>query len=248
MAEESLREKGETSGGTMRSVSPAQVPGPFEAFPVPDIVGGDPIDRQERSAEKAESEGGVQSRHAQAWRQFVSNGRPPSGRASSARKTTTMEDGDETDETRAEAAKEVDWGNGVTWDMLAHELGSMQTVDELGDATDVVFKLVELDVAKASSKLGRLQKTAVILQTLESTPSRDRICAWVLDTMELRGGFRIHQVKALDRREFMVFFESEEDRDEMMLKPPNFIDGKLVRIINWGERQKEKLSPHLKPA
>ncbi|KAL3686367.1 hypothetical protein R1sor_008941 [Riccia sorocarpa] len=131
--------KAGTSGGARRSVSPSQVSGPLAEIHVTDSVGGDLAERLEGSAEKVVSEVGVQLRHAQAWQQFVSNGRPPSSHTSSARQQATMEDGDETDEIHAEAAKKVDWGNGVTWDMLAHELGSMQTEEELGEAHDIVL-------------------------------------------------------------------------------------------------------------
>ncbi|KAL3690117.1 hypothetical protein R1sor_016426 [Riccia sorocarpa] len=63
--------------------------------------------------------------------------------------------------------------------------------------------------------------------------------------MSLRRGVRVVQVKALAKREFLILFASE-GKSVVMARPPNFLDGKVIRFVEWGNRHKEKLLPHLK--
>ncbi|KAL3697853.1 hypothetical protein R1sor_011929 [Riccia sorocarpa] len=141
---------------------------------------------------------------------------------------------------------EVDWSAGVTWTMIAEELRDMPTIDAEEGTADAKIREVDLDLTKAASKLRRLCKTGVILQPLESSPSRDRVVSWVRETMSIRRGVRVVQVKALAKREFLIVFASEEGKGVAMTNPPCFLDGKVIRFVEWGNRHKEKLLPHLK--
>ncbi|KAL3681217.1 hypothetical protein R1sor_024173 [Riccia sorocarpa] len=60
----------------------------------------------------------------------------------------------------------------------------MQRWTEEGKSDDEIRE-VDLDLTKAANKLGRLCKTGVILQALESSSSRDRVVSSVRDTMSL---------------------------------------------------------------
>ncbi|KAL3697408.1 hypothetical protein R1sor_011484 [Riccia sorocarpa] len=99
--------------------------------------------------------------------------------------------------------------------MLTTELDTLQVAAELGEGKKGDIRVIELDVSKTTEKLGRFRKTAVLLQALESSPSRDRVVAWVKDTMEIRLGVQISQVKALGQKEFLIVFASEEDRPKV---------------------------------
>ncbi|KAL3681234.1 hypothetical protein R1sor_024190 [Riccia sorocarpa] len=146
----------------------------------------------------------------------------------------------------ADLEEEVDWSAGVTWTMIAEEMRDMPTMDAEEGETDVDIREVDLDLMKAASKLGRLCKTGVILQALESSPSRDRVVSWVREIMSIRRGVKVLQVKALAKREFLIVFASEEGKGVALAKPPCFMDGKVIRFVEWGNRHKEKLLPHLK--
>ncbi|KAL3700503.1 hypothetical protein R1sor_018525 [Riccia sorocarpa] len=82
----------------------------------------------------------------------------------------------------------------------------------------------------------------------EVSQSRDRVVTWVQDTMEHRLGVQVNQVTALSRCEFLIVFHSEDDRDEVLLNPPGYLDGKVVRIVEWERRHSIKISAHMKPA
>ncbi|KAL3692467.1 hypothetical protein R1sor_006118 [Riccia sorocarpa] len=103
-------------------------------------------------------------------------------------------------------------------------------------------------MAKAAARLGRLRRAAVLVQIFEISPSRDRVVAWVQDTMELWLGVAVSLVTALSRKEFLVVFTSEEDRDEVMAKPRGFLDGKVVCIVKWENPQTIKLTANMKLA
>ncbi|KAL3699502.1 hypothetical protein R1sor_017524 [Riccia sorocarpa] len=140
------------------------------------------------------------------------------------------------------------WAVGISWDILASELEFMKTAESEDEGVNGDIRVVDLDVEKAASKLGRYRKTAVLLQALESAPSRDRVVAWVHDTIEVRLGFPVTQVTALNRREFMLVFLSEEDRGEVLARPPGFLDGKAMRLVEWSKRDSIKLTANLKVA
>ncbi|KAL3683766.1 hypothetical protein R1sor_001788 [Riccia sorocarpa] len=154
---------------------------------------------------------------------------------------------DRTNEPAAANHVEDDWGAGITWAMW-EEMAVLPILEGTHSESEEVVKLMNLDVPKAASKLGQYRKTAAILQAMESTPSRDRVVGWLRETLVIRRGVRIQQVKVLDRREFLVVFQSIEDKEKAMNKPPAFLDGKLVRLIDWDKRDAEKLKAHLKPA
>ncbi|KAL3689107.1 hypothetical protein R1sor_015416 [Riccia sorocarpa] len=71
--------------------------------------------------------------------------------------------------------KEEVWEEGITWDILAAEFQSMRTAEESPNDDERIIRTMELDVAKALRKLGKFLKLAVVVQTLESMPSRDRV-------------------------------------------------------------------------
>ncbi|KAL2634233.1 hypothetical protein R1flu_005712 [Riccia fluitans] len=104
------------------------------------------------------------------------------------------------------------------------------------------------DFLGAAARLGRLRKAAIVLQILETNPSRDRVVSWAHDTMERRLGVRINQVTTLSRREFLVVFESTEDRKVVLSRPPGFLDGKAVRMVEWEKRNLIKLAVNMKVA
>ncbi|KAL3689706.1 hypothetical protein R1sor_016015 [Riccia sorocarpa] len=143
---------------------------------------------------------------------------------------------------------ECRWAEGITWAIIEEEMAIMPLVDTDGAAEDEVIREIDLDVENVAIKLGRFRRTAVVLQALESSPSRDRVVAWIRETMVVRKGVRVSQVKALARREFLIVFNSEEDKINALTRPPCFIDGRVVRMIEWGDRFRDKLLPNLKAA
>ncbi|KAL3698493.1 hypothetical protein R1sor_012569 [Riccia sorocarpa] len=140
------------------------------------------------------------------------------------------------------------WAEGITWAVIEEEMAVMPLVNTEATAGEEEIREIDLDVENVAKKLGRFRRTAVVLQALESSPSRDRVVAWVRETMVLRKGVRVCQVKALARREFLIVFNSEEDKKSALTRPPCFIDGRVVRMIEWGDRFRDKLLPHLKAA
>ncbi|KAL3686470.1 hypothetical protein R1sor_009044 [Riccia sorocarpa] len=95
-----------------------------------------------------------------------------------------------------EETADPNWEEGVTWKMIAEELEELQTLEEGSKAVDEDIREIDLDVEKAAKKLGQLQKTAIILQALESSPSRDRVVAWVRETMVQRAWVELREVPA----------------------------------------------------
>ncbi|KAL3697552.1 hypothetical protein R1sor_011628 [Riccia sorocarpa] len=86
--------------------------------------------------------------------------------------------------------------------MLATELQAMTLADSVGEGADGAVRIIQLDVEEAKCKLARLRKTAMLLQTLESSPSQEE---WflgyrILWTLENRLGVQIDQFIALNRR------------------------------------------------
>ncbi|KAL3687048.1 hypothetical protein R1sor_013357 [Riccia sorocarpa] len=142
-------------------------------------------------------------------------------------------------ETRTEDSQ--NWEEGITWDILAEEMAVLPIAEESHLTGDQDIREIELDLNKAAVKLGRMRKTAVILQALESTPSRDRVGGWVREYLVLRKGAQVCQVKALTKKEFLIVFKSAEDKALALTRPPCFLDGKIVRFVEWSNRNKEKI-------
>ncbi|KAL3689561.1 hypothetical protein R1sor_015870 [Riccia sorocarpa] len=156
--------------------------------------------------------------------------------------------GERVEDEVAGSQKEEEWGEGITWAMLDAELSTMPTADVGSHEEMDEIRLIDLDVGKAASKLGRFCKTAIVLQTLESAPSRDRVVGWIRDMIVRRRGISVSQVQVMSRREFLLVFKRAEDKDEVMKRPPEFLDGKLVRFFEWGDRHSKKLSINTKAA
>ncbi|KAL3675491.1 hypothetical protein R1sor_025439 [Riccia sorocarpa] len=140
------------------------------------------------------------------------------------------------------------WANGVSWDVLAKELETLPVAVSADEGVDGEVRIVELNVEKAAVRLGRLRKTAMVLQVLEASPSRDRVVAWAHDTMEVRLGVTVSQVTVLSRQEFLILLQTEEEREEVLARPPGFLDGKAVRLVNWENRNSIKVSANMKVA
>ncbi|KAL3680163.1 hypothetical protein R1sor_023119 [Riccia sorocarpa] len=109
--------------------------------------------------------------------------------------------------------EEENWDAGITWAMLAAELAVMPSLEDnvQNDGGDI--HIIDLNVSKAASKLGRFCKTAAILQTMESTPSRDRMVACIEDLIVRRRGIPVRQAQALSWYEFLVVFKKEDDKE-----------------------------------
>ncbi|KAL3690992.1 hypothetical protein R1sor_004643 [Riccia sorocarpa] len=139
------------------------------------------------------------------------------------------EDGDDSHKGRAaEAMGEVSptneqkidakkWAIGVTWDMIAAELELLLVITEDEEGSDGATRVFEMDVDKAAIKVGQLRRLAVVLQTLESVPVGNM---WII---------------GLGR--------SEEDRAMTLADPPKFLDGKLIRLVQWRECTFERNCP-----
>ncbi|KAL3695185.1 hypothetical protein R1sor_009261 [Riccia sorocarpa] len=141
-----------------------------------------------------------------------------------------------------------DWGVGISWNMIAQEMEEMEVLANNAEGTDGHIQVIELYMENAASKVGRLRKTAVLLQTLESSPSRDRVVSWIRETMVSKQNVGISQVKALSRKEFLIVFASEADKRRVLGHPPSFLDGKVVRFFEWTGRNLVKQSAHLRAA
>ncbi|KAL3675782.1 hypothetical protein R1sor_025730 [Riccia sorocarpa] len=142
---------------------------------------------------------------------------------------------------------DASWVDGIiSWTTLAQQLETMQVATSEGEGSMGEIRLIDLNIAKAAARLGRLRRAAVVVQIFEISPSRDRVVAWVQDTMEIWLGVAVSQVTALSRKEFLVVFTTEEDRDEVIAQPPGFLDGKAVRIVKWENRQSTKLTANMK--
>ncbi|KAL3698575.1 hypothetical protein R1sor_012651 [Riccia sorocarpa] len=141
-----------------------------------------------------------------------------------------------------------DWGQGISWAMIAGEMAVMQEClqSEEGVAADI--RVITLDLENASSKMGRLRKTEVLLQALESSPSRDRVVAWERETMVHKQGVTICQIKALSKKEFLILFGSEREKLEILARPPHFLDGKVIRMFDWIYKDQAKTTAHLRAA
>ncbi|KAL3690263.1 hypothetical protein R1sor_016572 [Riccia sorocarpa] len=174
----------------------------------------------------------------QAWRRFVTKDRWPRRMEEFPWPNKPAANGDPGSH-EEEKTEEVDWAAGVTWAMIAAELVDMPLMNSDVNTSEEEIREVELDVTKAASKLGRLRKTGVILQTIESSPSRDRVVAWMRDSMCIRKGARVVQVKAMAKREFFIVFASEEGKNTVMEKPPCFLDGKIVRLCKVPRKLQE---------
>ncbi|KAL3676477.1 hypothetical protein R1sor_026425 [Riccia sorocarpa] len=138
------------------------------------------------------------------------------------------------------------WVDGETWDMIAAELETMTIAENDDEGDDGATRIFDMDVDKAAVKVGQLRKLAVVLQMLESAPSRERVESWIRDVIITRRRTQVCQIKMMSRREFMLVFNSEEGRAMILDDSPKFLDGKLIRLVPWGDRKLEKFSPALK--
>ncbi|KAL3698682.1 hypothetical protein R1sor_012758 [Riccia sorocarpa] len=128
------------------------------------------------------------------------------------------------------------------------EMEFMKSAVDGAEELEGEVRVVELDVEKAAATVGRFRRTAVVLQALESTPSRERVTSWVRNILEGRCGAAVCQVTVLTKREFLIVFHSETGKEAMMANPPKFLDGKIIRLVNWGARKKESFAPNMKAA
>ncbi|KAL3694928.1 hypothetical protein R1sor_008579 [Riccia sorocarpa] len=87
-----------------------------------------------------------------------------------------------------------DWSSGISWSIIAQEMEGMEVSADLEEGVEGNIRVIELDMANAATKIGRLRKTAVLLQALESSPSRDRVVSWVRETMVIQRNVGISQV------------------------------------------------------
>ncbi|KAL3679843.1 hypothetical protein R1sor_022799 [Riccia sorocarpa] len=182
----------------------------------------------------------------QAWMCFVANDKPrSSGKKSGVPETILMGQKGVGSVAATEEAN-VQWGEGVTWSMIEAEMESMRSL-EIGEVnTGEEIREIRLDIGKVAEKIGRFRRTATVLQAIESAPSRDRVVEWIGDVIVRRRGAQISQVKALSRREFLIVFESEAEKKLILEKPPCFLDGRVVRLVEWCSRKQERYADHLK--
>ncbi|KAL3676000.1 hypothetical protein R1sor_025948 [Riccia sorocarpa] len=148
-----------------------------------------------------------------------------------------------------EAAMEeanIQWGEGVTWSMIEAEMESMKSLEVGEVSTWEEIREIHLDIGKVAEKIGRFRRTATVLQAIESAPTRDRVVEWVRDVIVKRRGAQVSQVKALSRREFLIVFESEAEKKLILEKPLCFLDGRVVRLVEWCSRKQERYADHLK--
>ncbi|KAL3687974.1 hypothetical protein R1sor_014283 [Riccia sorocarpa] len=131
--------------------------------------------------------------------------------------------------------------------MLEADMDEMPTIDVGGEFPET-YTYVNLNIVKVARRLGRLRRTAVIMQTLESSPSHDRVVERVRDIITMQKGIIVSQITAIARREFFFVFESEEDKYSVLKRPLRFLDGKVVMWVEWQRRNTEKLVPTLKAA
>ncbi|KAL3683271.1 hypothetical protein R1sor_001293 [Riccia sorocarpa] len=184
----------------------------------------------------------------QAWRSFRAR---EFGGANENHQSGGYEWGTEADKEEGgdkEDGKELDWSAGVTWLMMEAELEELHVLKGEQTEGDGITRFFELDIGMAAAKLGKFCWLAVVLQTLESTPSWDRVIAWARETMEMGHKNAIGQVKVLASQEFMIVFCNKEDKQEVMDKPPQFLEGKVIRLVEWSSRQTAKVPAYLKAA
>ncbi|KAL3679732.1 hypothetical protein R1sor_022688 [Riccia sorocarpa] len=137
------------------------------------------------------------------------------------------------------------WGEGVSWEDLRKAFHCLPVLEE--GTQEEVYCEMKLDVPKAAKRLGRLRRTAMLLRAVESSPPRDRIVAWVREELWGRRGMEVCQIRALNRRDFLIVFQREEDRTAFLEQSPKFLDGKLVVFVEWnGELDITPLNDRLK--
>ncbi|KAL3682428.1 hypothetical protein R1sor_000450 [Riccia sorocarpa] len=116
-----------------------------------------------------------------------------------------------------------DWAHGVTWTMIAEEMDFMQSAVDGMEEPEGEIRIVDLDVEKAATTVGRFRRNAIVLQALESAPSSDRVASWVRNIVEGRYGAAVCQVKVLTKREFLIVFLSAEGKEAVMSNTPKFV-------------------------
>ncbi|KAL3686211.1 hypothetical protein R1sor_004233 [Riccia sorocarpa] len=135
-----------------------------------------------------------------AWNHFLATDRSGGGIGGAESSASRQQKDGGSRKSREEVAQaEEDWAVGITWSMLEQELAFLPTLEDQGNDEDEEVREIYLNFERAASKLGRLRKTGVVIQALESSPSRDRVAAWVQETMVMRAGVSVSQVTALDR-------------------------------------------------
>ncbi|KAL3686910.1 hypothetical protein R1sor_013219 [Riccia sorocarpa] len=129
---------------------------------------------------------------------------------------------------------------------LGERLAS-RTREKLDDNLPRLVGIIQLNVEKTSKRLGRLKRTTMMLRAVESNPSRDRIVAWVREELVQRRWMQVCQIRALNRRDFLIVFQQEQDLASFLEKTHRFINGKLVLFMEWnGEIEVAPMNDSLK--
>ncbi|KAL3686493.1 hypothetical protein R1sor_009067 [Riccia sorocarpa] len=141
-----------------------------------------------------------------------------------------------------------DWSIGISWNMIAQKMEGIEVSADNVEGVEGNIRVIELDMENAASKIGRLRKTAILLQALESSSSRDHVVSWIRETTVIKHSVGISQVKELSRKEFLIVFASEADKRRVLGNAPSFLDGKLMIFFEWAEKDLVKQSAHLRAA
>ncbi|KAL3695762.1 hypothetical protein R1sor_009838 [Riccia sorocarpa] len=94
----------------------------------------------------------------QAWSSIVAN----NGAGESKGGTRKRDEGEEEVDSTGGVGKEKEpcWEEGITWEILAAELSSMKTLETLPGDNERIVRMMNLDISKASRKLGKFHTLA----------------------------------------------------------------------------------------
>ncbi|KAL3692283.1 hypothetical protein R1sor_005934 [Riccia sorocarpa] len=88
-----------------------------------------------------------------------------------------------------------------------------------------------LDTARNSYDM--YSKLGVILFTAEDNPSRDRVIQWARVTIQNERGFTLKLIRELTKKHFLLLLGSPEQKELLLKKPPQKMDGRAIMITSW---------------
>ncbi|KAL3675776.1 hypothetical protein R1sor_025724 [Riccia sorocarpa] len=125
---------------------------------------------------------------------------------------------------------DASWVDGISWTTLAQQLETMQVSTSEGEGSMGEIRLIDLNIAKAAARLGRFRRAAVVVQIFEISPSRDRVVAWVQDTMEIRLGVAVRIVKWENRQSIKLTANMKVAWVELRDLPP-FLEDQVETML-----------------
>ncbi|KAL3681463.1 hypothetical protein R1sor_024419 [Riccia sorocarpa] len=127
-----------------------------------------------------------------------------------------------------------EWGKSITDEKmckLTEEINRIDPPGNLDEAKTITWS--EEDDRLLRIRFDQLRKASVIIQALDSQPTRDEVEQWLDDNWVMRLKLNIVQLRVLNRQIFLLVLGSQEQRDNLLSQTPLWMDGTPLQVAPW---------------